>query len=157
MIAKVAIEAVIYSLVYTVFMLILFKIQGAEHQLYNYPKAIKDRAKELGIITQEELDANAKKNKIWGIIVMVVLCVAITCAVNKQTTFLAGLLTIITTVFANGIISTILMLVYIILASVIAVIYSKKNMILKEKRRFVKKFYLCNKFDRFQFVYEIYR
>ena len=90
MIAKVAIEAVIYSLVYTVFMLILFKIQGAEHQLYNYPKAIQDRAKELRIITQEELDANAKKNKIWGIIVMVVLCVAITCAVNKQTTFLAG-------------------------------------------------------------------
>lgn len=90
MVAKVAIEAVIYSLVYTVFMLILFKIQGAAHQLYNYPKAIQDRAKELGIITQEELDANAKKNKIWGIIVMVVLCVAITCAVNKQTTFLAG-------------------------------------------------------------------
>lgn len=47
----------------------------------------------------------------------------------------AGLLTIITTVFANGIISIILMLVYIILASVIAVIYSKKNLILKEKKK----------------------
>ena len=62
MVAKVAIEAVIYSLVYTVFMLILFKIQGAAHQLYNYPKAIQDRAKELGIITQEEYDKFIEKS-----------------------------------------------------------------------------------------------
>ena len=46
----------------------------------------------------------------------------------------AGLLTIITTVFANGIISTILMLVYIILASVIAVIYSKKEFDIERKK-----------------------
>ncbi len=46
----------------------------------------------------------------------------------------AGLLTIITTVFANGIISTILMLVYIILASVIAVIYSKKEYDIERKK-----------------------
>ena len=46
----------------------------------------------------------------------------------------AGLLTIITTVFSNGIISTILMLVYIILASVIAVIYSKKEFDIERKK-----------------------
>lgn len=44
---------------------------------------------------------------------------------------IAGLLTIVTTVFANGIISTFFLLVYILLATVIAVIYSKKNMIKK--------------------------
>lgn len=38
----------------------------------------------------------------------------------------AGVLTIVTTVFANGTMSTVLMLVYIILASVIAVVFSKK-------------------------------
>lgn len=46
----------------------------------------------------------------------------------------AGLLTIITTVLANGITSTILMLVYIILASVIAVIYSKKEFDIERKK-----------------------
>ena len=46
----------------------------------------------------------------------------------------AGLLTIITTVFANGIISTILMLVYVILAAVIAVIYSKKVFDVERKK-----------------------
>lgn len=38
----------------------------------------------------------------------------------------AGLLTIITSVFVNGNVSTILLLVYILLAAVIAVVYSKK-------------------------------
>ena len=37
-----------------------------------------------------------------------------------------GLLTIITTVFTNGIISTIFLLMYLLLATVIVVIYSKK-------------------------------
>lgn len=38
----------------------------------------------------------------------------------------AGLLTIITTAFANGMTSTIFLLVYLLLATVVAVIYSKK-------------------------------
>lgn len=75
MAAKITIEAILYTLVYSAFMLVLFKIQGAKHQLYNYPPAIRERAVEKGIITQEELGANAKKNKIIGLLVMVGLCV----------------------------------------------------------------------------------
>ena len=92
MVTKMIIEAVVYSLLYTAFMLILFKSQGATYQLYNYPPAIKDRAIAKGIITQEELDAHAKKNKVIGIIVMAVLCVIITCGVNGQHDFLNGFL-----------------------------------------------------------------
>ena len=36
-------------------MLVLFRIQGAKYQLYNYPPAIKARAIEKGITTQAEL------------------------------------------------------------------------------------------------------
>lgn len=46
----------------------------------------------------------------------------------------AGLLTIITAVFVNGTISTILMLVYLILASVIAVIYSRIEFDMERKK-----------------------
>lgn len=92
MAAKLIVEAIIYSLVYTAFMLALFKKQGAKRQLYNYPPAIRERAIEKGITTQEEMDANAKKNKIPGIVMMVVLSVILTCVVNKQGTFLAGFL-----------------------------------------------------------------
>ncbi len=92
MAVKIIIEAIAYSLVYSVFMIILFKIQGAKYQLYNYPPAIKERAIEKGIITQEELDKNAKKNKIMGIVVMILLSVIITCVINKQTTFFPGFL-----------------------------------------------------------------
>ncbi len=92
MAAKITIEAILYTLAYSAFMLILFKIQGAKHQLYNYPPAIRERAVEKGIITQKELDANAKKNKIVGLLVMVGLCVLITCAVNRQFTFFDGFL-----------------------------------------------------------------
>lgn len=61
MAAKIIIEAIIYTLLYSVFMLILFRIQGAKYQLYNYPPAIRERAIEKGIITQKELDEHAKK------------------------------------------------------------------------------------------------
>lgn len=88
----IMIEAIIYSLLYTVFMLILFMTQGAKKQLYNYPPVIRERAIEKGITTQEEMDANAKRNKIMGSLVMVVACIVITCVVNKQRTFLAGFL-----------------------------------------------------------------
>ncbi len=54
MAAKITIEAILYTLVYSAFMLVLFKIQGAKHQLYNYPPAIRECAVEKGIITQEE-------------------------------------------------------------------------------------------------------
>lgn len=90
MTAKIIMEAIAYALVYSVFMVILFKIQGAKRQLYNYPPAIQKRAIERGITTQEEMNANAKKNKIIGIIVMILLGVAISCGINKEKTFLAG-------------------------------------------------------------------
>lgn len=48
MVTKIVIEAIIYTLLYTVFMLILSKIQGATYQLYNYPPAIRERAIEKG-------------------------------------------------------------------------------------------------------------
>ena len=92
MVTRIVVEAIVYSLLYSAFMLVLFKVQGARKQLYNYPPAIKERAIERGIITQEELDANAKKNKLIGVLGMALLCIVITCGVNKQYTFFAGFL-----------------------------------------------------------------
>lgn len=63
MAAKIVVEAIVYSLVYSVFMLGLFKVQGARKQLYNYPPAIQKRAIERGITTQEEMNANAEKEQ----------------------------------------------------------------------------------------------
>ena len=90
MAGKIIIEAIIYSLVYSAFMLLIFKVQGAKKQLYNYPPAIQKRAIEKGITTQEELNANAKKNKTVGILLMLVLCMFFTCVINKEQTFWAG-------------------------------------------------------------------
>lgn len=90
MVTKIILEAIAYSLLYSAFMLILFKVQGTKRQLYNYPPAIQKRAIERGITTQEEMNANAKKNKIVGLIGMIVLSIIITCGVNKQYTFFAG-------------------------------------------------------------------
>ena len=56
MVIRITVEAIVYSLLYTAFMLVLFRIQGAKYQLYNYPPAIKARAIEKGITTQAELD-----------------------------------------------------------------------------------------------------
>ena len=92
MVGKIVIEAIIYTLVYSLAMLSLFKVQGARRQLYNYPPAIQKRAVEKGITTQEEMNANAKKNKIIGILMMVVFSVFITCVVNRQFTFFDGFL-----------------------------------------------------------------
>lgn len=90
MVIKIVIEAIIYTLVYSLAMLTIFKVQGIRRQLYNYPPAIRDRAIEKGITTQQEMDTNAKKNKLVGTLLMIVLCVLITCAVNRQYTFFAG-------------------------------------------------------------------
>lgn len=92
MVGKIVIEAIIYTLVYSLAMLTLFKVQGARRQLYNYPPAIQKRAIEKGITTQEEMNGNAKKNKIIGILMMVILSIFITCVVNRQFTFLDGFL-----------------------------------------------------------------
>ena len=43
-----------------------------------------------GIITEKELDEHAKKNISIGLLVMIIPCMIITCAVNRQFTFLAG-------------------------------------------------------------------
>lgn len=90
MVTKIIIEAVIYALLYSAFLVVLFKIQGAKRQLYNYPDAIQKRAIEKGITTQEELTANSKKNKPIGLLVMLLMSVVITCVINKQGSFLAG-------------------------------------------------------------------
>lgn len=90
MIIRITIEAIVYSLLYIAFMLTLFKVQGAKRQLYNYPPEIQKRAMERGITTQQEMDANAKKNKIPGLIMMAVLSLALICGVNKETSFFAG-------------------------------------------------------------------
>lgn len=92
MITQITIEAIAYSLIYSVFMLVLFKIQGTRKQLYNYPPTIKERALDRGITTQEEMNATAKKNKTIGLLAMIVLCIIITCGVNKQYTFFNGFL-----------------------------------------------------------------
>lgn len=51
MITKMIIEAIVYTLLYSALMLVLFKVQGVKKQLYNYPPAIKERAIERGITT----------------------------------------------------------------------------------------------------------
>ncbi len=66
MVIRITVEAIVYSLLYTAFMLVLFRIQGAKYQLYNYPPAIKARAIEKGITTQAELDAHAKRIEYSG-------------------------------------------------------------------------------------------
>ncbi len=71
MLSKIILEAIAYSLLYSAFMLVLFRAQGARKQLYNYPPAIQKRAIERGITTQEEMDAAAKKNKSVGIVALV--------------------------------------------------------------------------------------
>lgn len=83
-------EAIVYSLLYAAFMLVLFKAEGKVKQLYNYPPAIQKRAIEKGITTQAEMDAMAKKNKPIGLLMMVVLCLIITCGVNGEGSFRAG-------------------------------------------------------------------
>lgn len=90
MITKIILEAIVYTLLYSAFMLLLFKFQGAKRQLYNYPPAIREYAIKKGITIQEELDSNAKKNKLPGLLVMLLLSIVITCAFNKQFTFFAG-------------------------------------------------------------------
>lgn len=92
MVGIIVIEAIIYTLVYSLAMLILFKVQGAKRQLYNYPPAIQKRAIEKGITTQEEMDANAKKNKMVGTLMMAIFSVFVTCIVNRQFTFWDGFL-----------------------------------------------------------------
>lgn len=90
MITKIVIEAIVYSLIYAAFMMVIFKAEGVRKQLYNYPPAIQARAIERGITTQEEMDATAKKNKIIGLLGMMILSIIIICGVNKQFTFFAG-------------------------------------------------------------------
>lgn len=90
MVLKLIVEAIIYSLLYAVFMLIIFKKQGAEKQLYNYPSKIQKRAVELGITTEEEMAKNAKKGKPLGFAIMTIVNLIIICAINKETTFWAG-------------------------------------------------------------------
>ncbi len=50
MLSKIILEAIAYSLLYSAFMLVLFRAQGARKQLYNYPPAIQKRAIERGIV-----------------------------------------------------------------------------------------------------------
>lgn len=87
---KLAVEALVYTLLYTAFMLALFYTEGVTKQLYNYPPAIQKRAIEKGITTQAEMDAMAKKNKIVGLVMMVLPCIVITCGINHEQSFLAG-------------------------------------------------------------------
>lgn len=87
---KLILEAIAYTLIYSAFMLILFRKQGAKKQLYNYPPAIRERAVQKGIITQEELNQNAKKNKSVGLLMMMLPCIVITSGINHQFSFGAG-------------------------------------------------------------------
>ncbi len=44
MVIRITVEAIVYSLLYTAFMLVLFRIQGAKYQLYNDKPCIDDNA-----------------------------------------------------------------------------------------------------------------
>lgn len=90
MVLKLIMEAVIFSLVYAILIVLLMKKQGAVKQLYNYPPAIQQRAIELGITSKEEMAANSKKSKPFGFAVMTIMSLIIICIVNHETTFWAG-------------------------------------------------------------------
>ena len=90
MVLKLTVEAIIYSLLYAAFSVILMKKQGAVKQLYNYPPKIQERAVELGVTTKEEMAANSKKNKPFGFAVMTIASLIIICGINHETTFWAG-------------------------------------------------------------------
>lgn len=90
MITKIVAEAIVYSLIYSAFMMMIFKVEGVRKQLYNYPPVIQARAIERGITTQEEMDTTAKRNKIIGLFGMIILSIIIICGVNKQFTFFDG-------------------------------------------------------------------
>lgn len=87
---RLMLEAIIYTVLYSAFLVLLFKKQGAIRQLYNYPPKIQQRAVELGITTAEDMTANAKKNKPFGLAVMIAANLLIICVVNRETTFGAG-------------------------------------------------------------------
>lgn len=63
---RLVLEAVIYTLLYSAFIVVLVKRQGVIKQLYNYPPKIQQRAVELGITTKEDMAANAKKYKSYS-------------------------------------------------------------------------------------------
>lgn len=83
-------EAIIYTVLYSAFLVSLFKKQGAIRQLYNYPPKIQQRAVELGITTVEDMADSARKNKPLGLAVMIAANLLIICVVNGETTFWAG-------------------------------------------------------------------
>ena len=87
---KYVIEALIYSCIYAVFMIVFMTKQGAVRQLHNYPPKIQERAIELGITTREQMAADSKKYKPLGFAVMLIICMVIICIVNKETRFWAG-------------------------------------------------------------------
>lgn len=90
MVLKLILEAVVYTFLYSAYMLILFKKQGAVKQLHNYPPKIQKRAVELGIVTNEEMTLNSKKNKPFGFVIMAITNLIIICIINHETTFWAG-------------------------------------------------------------------
>jgi hypothetical protein len=90
MVMKLIVEAVAYSFLYAVFVLIIFKKQGAIRQLHDYPPKIQKRAVELGITTDEEMAQNAKKSKPLGFVIMTIMNLIIICLINGEKTFWAG-------------------------------------------------------------------
>ena len=90
MVLKITIEAIVYSALYSLFLFVLFKVKGAVFELYNYPPAIKKRAVEIGVTTEAEMAANAKRCKIIGLAVMLIESLVIICGVNRETTFWSG-------------------------------------------------------------------
>jgi len=87
---KLLAEAFAYALIYTAFLVVLFRRQGAVRQLYNYPPRLQARAVELGITTEDEMRRNAVSNKLLGCVVLVVLDLLFVCGVNGVTGFWAG-------------------------------------------------------------------
>lgn len=87
---RLVLEAIIYTLLYSAFIVVLVKRQGVIKQLYNYPPKIQQRAVELGIATKEDMASNAKKYKPFGFVVMIAANLFIICVVNRETTFWAG-------------------------------------------------------------------
>lgn len=61
---RIACEAVLFTLIYSAWMLLVFRRQGALRQVYNYPPKIRERVIELNLISDAELNGAAKGEQV---------------------------------------------------------------------------------------------
>lgn len=85
---KILLEALLFAVVYSIVIVVLFHIQGAKMQIYNYPPKIQERCKELGIVDEKKMKKCAIINKTVGVLLIVVMLIGIILFYNGERKFL---------------------------------------------------------------------